>query len=217
VQGFELAARCQPARETGGDFYDFIEFGDGCLGLVIADVAGKGMPAALLMADSRSTWRAEARNEHRPAEVLRRVNRTLCHDVHSGFVTLLYAMLNPATRQLRLASAAHPLPLLHNDSGLQEVQVYGLPLGLSPDAVYDEVELTLAPGDTLFMYTDGVVETLNRSREFFGFERLMDLMRREGHRPAENLIGHTLGAVYSFGGPVNQADDITIMALKAQP
>jgi hypothetical protein len=217
VQGFELAARCQPARETGGDFYDFIEFDDGCLGMVIADVAGKGMPAALLMADSRSTWRAEARNQHLPAEVLRRINRTLYHDVHSGFVTLLYAVLNPATRQLRLASAAHPLPLLHTDSDLQEVQVYGLPLGLHPDAVYDEVELILSPGDTLFMYTDGVVETLNRSREFFGFERLMDLMRQEGHRPAENLIGHTLGAVYAFGGPVNQADDITVMVLKAQP
>jgi sigma-B regulation protein RsbU (phosphoserine phosphatase) len=145
---------------------------------------------------------------------LRRVNHTLCHDVHSGFVTLLYAVLNPATRELCLASAAQPLPLLHNDSGLREIEVYGLPLGVQPDAVYDEVLVTLAPGDTLFLYTDGVVEMLNRSRELFGFDRMMDLVRQEGHRPAEDLIGYTLDAVHAFGGQTDQADDITVMALK---
>ncbi len=218
IRGFELAARCQPARETGGDFYDFIEFDDGRLGIVIADVAGKGMPAALLMADARSAWRAEARNKHSPAEVLRRVNRTLCHDVSlGGFVTLLYAVLDPTTRQLCLASAAHPLPLLHNDSGVQEIEVYGLPLGIQPDVVYDEVAVTLLPGDTLFLYTDGVVEALNRSRELFGFDRMMDLMRQEGHRPAENLIGYALDAVHAFGDQVSQADDIAVMALKVHP
>jgi len=216
VMGHSLAACCEPARETGGDFYDFIEIGDGRLGIVIADVAGKGMPAALLMADARSTWRAEARNKHDPAETLRRVNRTMCRDINSNsFVTLLYAVFDPTTRQICLASAGHPLPLLHNSTGVGEIEVYGLPLGLHLDAVYDEVQASLSPGDTVFLYTDGVVESLSPSRELFGFERLMTLMQQEGDRAAADLIDHTLAAIRAFGGQASQADDVTIVVLKA--
>jgi serine phosphatase RsbU (regulator of sigma subunit) len=216
AKGHTLAARCQPARETGGDFYDFIEFRDGRLGMVIADVAGKGMPAALLMANARSTWRAEARNGHGPAETLRCVNRSLCHDINSNdFVTLLYAVLDPTTRQLCLASAGHPLPLIHNDADLREVEVYGLPLGLQFDATYDEVQVSLAPGDTVLLYTDGVIEALNVSREMFGFERLMAFMQREGRRTAQVLVERALSAAHAFSGRAGQADDMTVMVLKA--
>jgi hypothetical protein len=216
VEGYTLAARCQPARETGGDFYDFIEFSDGRLGMVIADVAGKGMPAALLMANARSIWRAEARSGRGPAEILHRVNRSLCRDTNTnGFVTLLYAVLDPTTRQLCLTSAGHPLPLIHNDSELKEIEVYGLPLGLQPDAGYVEVGVSLAPGDTVLLYTDGVTEAVSSSRELFGFERLAALVQREGRRTAEALVERTLAVARAFSGQAGQADDVTVMVLKA--
>ncbi len=216
VMGPSLAACCELARETVGDVYDFIEFDDGRLGIVIADVAGKGMPAALLMADARSTWRAEARNKHGPAKTLRRVNRTMCRDINSNsFVTLIYAVLDPSTRQICLASAGHPLPLLHNSTEVKEIEVYGLPLGLHLDAVYDQVQVSISPGDTVFLYTDGVIESLSPSRELFGFERLVTLLQQDGHRAAGDLIEHTLAAIHAFGGQANQADDVTVVVLKA--
>jgi serine phosphatase RsbU (regulator of sigma subunit) len=216
LEGYTLSARCQPASETGGDFYDFIELRDGRLGLVIADVSGKGMPAALLMANTRSTWRAEARNAHGPGETLRRTNRSLCHDINSNtFVTLIYAVLDPTTGRLCLASAGHPLPLLHNDSEPQEIQVYGLPLGLQPDATYEEVQVSLSPGDTVLLYTDGITEAVNSSRELFGFERLTALIKHEGHRSARALVERTLLISRAFSGQVGQTDDATVIVLKA--
>jgi serine phosphatase RsbU (regulator of sigma subunit) len=215
VPGYTMAAHCQPAHETGGDFYDFVQFEDGRLGLVIGDVAGKGMPAALLMANARSIWRAEASNERGPGETLQRVNRSLHHDINSnGFVTLLYALLDPPAGRLCLASAGHPLPLLCNDAGLREIEVYGLPLGLQPDATYEEVQVSLAPGDTLLLYTDGVTEAMNSARELFGVDRLVALMQHEGHRPAGALAERVLSVACTFGGQAGQADDMTVMVLQ---
>jgi hypothetical protein len=217
IKGYTLAARCQPARETGGDFYDVVEFSDGRVGMVIADVAGKGMPAALLMADTRSTWRSETRNGHGPAETLRNINRSLCHDINSNaFVTLLYAVLDPTTRQLCVTSAGHPLPLLHGRKEVREIKVYGLPLGLRTDATYDEVQVSLAPGDTVVLYTDGIVEAMRPSGELFGFERLMTLVQRQGHQPAQVLVEHILATVRAFSDQSSQADDMTVLVLKAQ-
>lgn len=215
VVGCVLAARCEPARETGGDFYDFIELKDGRVGIVIADVAGKGMPAALLMADARSIWRAEARMGHGPAETLRRANRSLCRDTDTDrFVTLFYAVLDPAARQMCVASGGHPLPLHHNDTAVTEIEVYGLPLGLDRGANYDEVQVSLVPGDTVLLYTDGIIEAMDSSRELFGLERLVALMRREGHRPAEVLVERTLSEARVFGGHAGQDDDMTAIVLK---
>jgi len=219
VQGHSLAARCQPARETGGDFFDFIELGDDRLGLIIADVAGKGMPATLLMANTRSVWRAEARLGDGPAETLRRVNRSLWQDMNSNsrsFVTCLYAVLAPLAGEIRLASAGHPLPLRHNDAGIREIEVYGLPLGLKPDADYDEVTVSINPGDTLLLYTDGVIEAMNSSRQMFGLERLTAFMQREGHGTAEMLVERAWTAARAFSGQAGQDDDITVMVLKAE-
>jgi len=216
VSGYDLAARCEPARETGGDFFDFIELSNGRLGMVIADVSGKGMPAALLMADARSTWRAEARLDHGPGETLRRANRSLCRDTDSNsFVTFLYAVLDPAARQICFAGAGHPLPLVHNDSEIREIEVYGLPLGLAQEATYDEVSLALTPGDTVLLYTDGITEVMNSSRELFGVEGLMSLLQREGNDAAQNLLERTWSATRDFGGNNGQADDMTVMVLKA--
>ena len=215
MPGYDLAARCQPARETGGDFFDFIELSDGRVGMVIADVAGKGMPAALLMANARSTWRAEARLAYGPAETLRRANRSVYRDINSNsFVTFLYAILSPDERQICFAGAGHPLPLVYNGMGIREVEVYGLPLGLTRDATYDEVAVSLEPGDTVYLYTDGVTEVLNSSRELFGVEGLMAMLQHEAHHGAAGLIEKTWSAASAFGGENSQADDMTVMVLK---
>jgi serine phosphatase RsbU (regulator of sigma subunit) len=216
LPGYDLAVRCQPARETGGDFFDFIELSGGRLGVVVADVAGKGMPAALLMANARSTWRAEARLAYNPAETLRRANRSLCRDVNSNsFVTFLYAILDPAERKICFAGAGHPLPLIFKNSEIREVEVYGLPLGLSHDATYDEACISLEPGDTVLLYTDGITEAMGPSRELFGYERLLALLQREGHRAARSLVERTWSAASDFSGASSQADDMTVMVLKA--
>jgi hypothetical protein len=216
VPGYTIAAHCQPAHETGGDFYDFVKLENGRLGLVIADVAGKGMPAALLMANARSTWRAEARNSRSAAETLKRVNRSLYYDINSNtFVTLLYAILDPVTHQLHLSNAGHPLPLHYNDHPPQEVEIFGLPLGLQPDAVYSEKHIALQPGDTVFLYTDGIIEALNSSRELFGYERLVEFIQREGRRTAGTLAKRTLLVARTFTAQDLQADDMTVLVLKA--
>ncbi len=216
LNGYALAARCQPARETGGDFYDLIELNDGRLGVVIADVAGKGMPAALLMANARSTLRAEARLGFGPAKTLRRANDSLCRDVNSGsFVTCLYAVLDLDSRQISFANAGHPLPLLCNDGTTREIEVYGLPLGLRPDAAYSEVKVSLAPGATVLLYTDGITETMNSSRDLFGFDRLAALLQREGHKTAESLVEITWSEASDFGGNGGQDDDMTLIVLKS--
>jgi serine phosphatase RsbU (regulator of sigma subunit) len=216
IPSFELAAQCQPARETGGDFFDFIELQDGRVGLIIGDVAGKGMPAALLMANIRSTWRAEARLACGPGEALRRANRSLCRDINSNsFVTCLYAVLDPESRQLCCASAGHPLPLWRRGSQVSEVEVYGLPLGLEPEATYEEVAVTLLPEDTVLLYTDGVTEAINPNRELFGFERLAALLERQGDRPAGALLNLAWSQAQAFGAEVGQTDDVTLIVLKA--
>jgi sigma-B regulation protein RsbU (phosphoserine phosphatase) len=219
IKGYSLAASCHPARETGGDFYDFYAFNDGRLGIVIADVSGKGMPAALLMANVRSIWRVEARDGRGPAETLARVNRALCQDIHTdAFVTLLYAILTPGTRQICLSSAGHPLPLVDNGGKIQELEIYGLPLGLKSDASYQEIHRTLSPGATLLFYTDGVTEALNLSRELFGLQRLIALMK-SAHQTcaAQPLVEHVLTTARAFSGRAGQADDATVVVLKVCP
>jgi hypothetical protein len=216
LESYALAARCEPAQETGGDFFDFVQLADGRVGIVIADVAGKGMPAALVMANARSALRAEARLGVGPAETLHRVNESLARDINSnGFVTCLYAELDPVARQISIANAGHPLPLLNRDGATIELDVYGLPLGLRSDVAYDEIRHALVSGDTLLLYTDGITETLNASRELFGFERLAAFLQREAHKPAEGIVMETWSATRAFGGDVCQDDDMTVIVLKS--
>jgi serine phosphatase RsbU (regulator of sigma subunit) len=215
VEGYSLAALCQPARETGGDFFDFIELNEGRLGIIIADVSGKGMPAALFMANARSIWRAEARLGSGPAATLQRVNHALYDDMNSnGFVTCLYLILDPAARLLSIAGAGHPLPLLRDDAGIREIEVYGLPLGLQLDASYREVRLALKPGNALLLYTDGIIEAMDTSRQLFGLERLVDLFKREGDCSAEVLAERACKSARAFAGGPAQADDVTVIVLK---
>ena len=189
LPGWQVAAYYQPAREVGGDFYDFLYFPDGRMALLVADVTDKGVPAALVMATTRSMLRAVAERLILPGPVLERVNDLLCPDIPPNmFVTCLYALLDPATGRLQYANAGHDLPYRRRADGadeasrVDELRATGMPLGLMPGMQYEEKEITLQAGESVFFYSDGLVEAHNPQREMFGFPRLKSLMA--DHRAA---------------------------------
>ena len=219
LSGWGIAAYWQPARAVGGDFYDFWEFGDGRLGIVTGDVAGKGMPAALVMAATRSLLYCTARSGRRtPGEVLQRVNDLLHPDLPAGtFVTCLYAILNPATGHLRYANAGHNVPYRCNSGGTTELKAAGMPLGLMPGMVYLEQETTLLTGDSLLLYSDGLVEARNPQREMFGFPRLQAFLTQSSSCGAE-LLKDLLDELRRFVGPEEEPDDdLTLVMLQRLP
>ena len=148
LDGWQLATYYEPAREVGGDFYDFLELEDGRLGLVVGDATGKGMPAALVMASVRSMLRAVAQTSDSPGDVLGRVNDALATDIPPNtFVTCFYAILDPNGGHLVYANAGHDLPYLHRDGDTEELRARGMPLGLIPGMGYEEKETTLHVGE----------------------------------------------------------------------
>jgi steroid delta-isomerase-like uncharacterized protein len=215
LYGWQLAAYYKPAREVGGDFYDFLELGDGRLGLVVGDATGKGMPAALVMATTRGMLRAVAQALDSPGEVLRRVNDALYPDVPSAmFVTCFYAILDPAAGRLRYANAGHDLPyVLHHGEGTHELQARGMPLGMMPEMSYEEKEAVLREGESVLFYSDGLVEAHDPNYEMFGFPRLGALIAEHGKE--RSLVDSLLEDLYSFVGEGwEQEDDITLLTLR---
>jgi serine phosphatase RsbU (regulator of sigma subunit)/anti-sigma regulatory factor (Ser/Thr protein kinase) len=215
IPGWQVNAYYQAARQVGGDFYDFIYFDDGRLGVVIGDVTDKGVPAALLMATTRSVLRAVAQRVVAPGQVLERVNEILHQDIPAKmFVTCLYAVLDPASGHLQYANAGHDLPYHRHDKGdVTELRATGMPLGLMPDMRYEAKETTLAPGESILFYSDGIVEAHNSIREMYSFPRLMRLVGEyEGDTTLKDLILEDLAA---FTGPDwEQEDDITMVTLQ---
>jgi serine phosphatase RsbU (regulator of sigma subunit)/anti-sigma regulatory factor (Ser/Thr protein kinase) len=214
LPGWKLARYYQPAREVGGDFYDFISFDDGRLGLVIGDVTDKGVPAALVMATTRSVLRTVAQRLLSPSIVLERVNNILCSEIPPKmFVTCLYAVLDPASGQLLYANAGHDLPYWRHSSGVSELRATGMPLGLMPEMSYEEKQVVLAPGDFVLFHSDGLVEAHNPHYDMFGFPRLMRLVEECGRDTA--LIDFLLDELSTFTGPEwEQEDDVTLVALQ---
>jgi len=213
LPGWRLDAYYQPAREVGGDFYDFISLEDGRLGLVIGDVTDKGVPAALVMAATRSVLRATAQRLSAPGEVLQQVNDLLCPDMPPNmFVTCQYCILDPATGRLVYANAGHNIPYLHTSAGAAELWATGMPLGLLPGMTYEEKEAILQPGECLLLHSDGLAEAHNAEREMFGFPRLLEMVARDGSRP--DLIDRLRQALVSFTGREReQEDDVTLVTL----
>ena len=159
LSGWQVAAYYQPAREVGGDFYDVIPLAGGQVGFVIGDVTDKGVPAALVMAATRSVLRASAQRLIEPGAVLERVNEHLCPDMPAKmFVTCLYGVLDPTTGRFRFANAGHDLPYVKTALGSVELRARGMPLGLMTGMKYEERETLLAPGDSLLLHSDGIVE-----------------------------------------------------------
>ncbi len=212
--GYELAAHYQPAREVGGDFYDFLELDDGRLGLVVGDVTDKGVPAALVMATTRTLLRAVAGRIDAPGEVLERVNDVLYPDIPPNmFVTCLYAILDRETGRLHYANAGHDLPYMKHEGGAKELRATGMPLGLMPGMEYEEKEAFLKPGESVLFYSDGLVEAHDPRREMFGFPRLQGFVG--AHPGGATLVDFLLSELGRFTGEGwEQEDDITLVTLQ---
>ncbi len=214
VAGWHVNAYYQPARAVGGDFYDFISYPDGRIGFVIGDVTDKGVPAALVMATTRSLLRAAVERFDSPGAVLERTNELLVEDIPPKmFVTCLYAVLEPASGRLVYANAGHDVPYHKTAGDVVELRARGMPLGLLPGMKYEEKETTLRPGESILFYSDGLVEAHSPRREMFGFPRLQTTI---GDLPAEEMLPHLLGRLRDFTGPDwEQEDDVTMVLLRA--
>ena len=217
LEGWQIAHRYRPAREVGGDFYDFLRLEDGRIGLVFGDVSGKGIAAALVMANTQSVLRAAQRKGSAPGRVLEEANRTLrAYVPPNTFATCFYAILDPKDGRLVYANAGHDLPYLwHGGSGgSRELEATGMPLGLMPDMSYEEQEAALKVGDSLLFYSDGLVEAHDPEGEMFGFPRLGKLVAIHGAGSGEEFLDHLLKELYSFTGEDwEQEDDITLVTL----
>jgi serine phosphatase RsbU (regulator of sigma subunit) len=215
LPGLALDARCIPARETGGDFYDVVMLSEQRVAVMVGDVSGKSIPAAMLMAVARSITRSEARNHEIPQTVMRETNRWIVRDVpHHTFVALSYATLDLECRRLALANAGQLTPIRRRADGqIEYLEPPGprLPLGTIPDIAYDALEVLLDPGDLLIFYTDGIVEAQNDRHELFGFERLEMLLRDYGDLTPSQFIDRLMQAIAEFTGNTAQHDDITLM------
>jgi serine phosphatase RsbU (regulator of sigma subunit) len=218
IEGFDIAAVSTPAREVGGDFYDIIDLGKGRTGLVIADVAGKGVPAALFMVLSRTTVRTSARMKEPVAAAVTDANRMISADADQGmFVTLVLGILDHRARQFTYGNAGHNPPLHYRGATGEIVPLSptGMALGVDEDGEYSQAKVTLDPGDVLVFYTDGVVEAENAGHGQFGEERLMAVIREYHHLPAAGFLTKIQEAIEEFITGAPQYDDLTILVLKA--
>ena len=217
LSGWQVAAYYRPAREVGGDFYDVIPLPGGKVGFVVGDVTDKGVPAALVMAATRSVLRASAQRLVDPGETLERVNEHLCPDMpEKMFVTCLYGVLDPETGHFRFANAGHDLPYVKTAEGSEELRARGMPLGLMPGMPYEEKETVLQPGDSLLLHSDGVVEAHSPDHEMFGFPRLKQCVA--DYPGGGELIDRVLSDLHAHTGPdAEQEDDITMVVLQRSP
>ena len=220
VDGYEFDALVEPAREVAGDFYDVMRLDGGRVGLLVADVSDKGVPAALLMMSSRTLLRGAAIGLGDPSRVLSEVNALMSQDnAQSMFVTVFFCILDPRSGTLVYANAGHPSPLLVRADGsvapLESAD--DVVLGLLPGAGYRLFEISLEPGDQVFMYTDGVTEAVSQSGEEFGVEGLLGFLAGSSLGDASACSRDVLGAVRGFAGDGVQSDDITCMTLRRIP
>jgi sigma-B regulation protein RsbU (phosphoserine phosphatase) len=222
LPGWEFAAQWRPARQVAGDYYDFIpQTGENrdqeLLGLVIADVADKGVPAALFMVLTRSTLRATMDRASSPSEGIAHTNRLLCVDASAGmFVTLFYALLNPATGEMTYVNAGHRSPLLcrADSNEFVELAPTGMALGVVPDAPFRQETVHLAHNDMLVFYTDGVPEATDAHECMFGLERFERIVLGHRHAPATQVANAVLRAVEAFSDSAEPFDDVAVVVVK---
>lgn len=216
LEGWQITPFYRPAREVGGDFYDFHHVSEGRLGLVVGDATGKGVPAALVMATTCGMLQlaAQALESSSPSEVLRRVNEALLTRIPANmFVTCFYAILDPKSGSLTYANAGHDIPYLYRNGDAEELRARGMPLGLMPGMSYEEGETALRGEDGILFYSDGLVEAHDPEGEMFGFPRLRALVAEHGEE--RSLGNFLLEELYSFVGEGwEQEDDITLLTLR---
>lgn len=220
IAGWEMAAILRPARQTAGDFFDFIPLPGGRLGIVIADVADKGMGAALYMALSRTLIRSFAADYlTQPDQVMRAASARMLSDAGAGmFVTVFYGILDPATGRLVYCNAGHHPPFLIGNgemaNGPLPLSPTGMALGVVDDAHWQRDRVQIAPGQLLFLYTDGVVEAQNHNEEMFGPERMLRVMQQQVGRPARQAQDAVIAAIQDFTATDSQSDDITLVVVR---
>jgi serine phosphatase RsbU (regulator of sigma subunit)/anti-sigma regulatory factor (Ser/Thr protein kinase) len=214
IAGWQIADFYRPALEVGGDFYDYIEFDDGRLAVVIGDVTDKGVPAAMVMATCRSMLRAEATQTMDPGEVLAGVNQALVPEIPPNmFVTCLYAVIEPWTGLITFANAGHNLPYVRTVGGVTELRATGMPLGLMIDSKYEVQTGTLKPGETMLLSSDGIVEAHSAEGEMYGFPRLMAQVA--AHSADADLIDAIITDLDGFANPdAPQEDDVTLVSVQ---
>ena len=219
TDGYEIHAMVEPAGEVSGDFYDVMRVEGGCVGMVVADVSDKGVPAALLMMASRTLLRGAAIGLGNPARVLSEVNDLMCdNNPQSMFVTVFFCVLDPAEGTVTFANAGHPSPIVvRRDGVISSLEsAENVVLGLLPGAGYDLFSVSLEPGDAVFMYTDGVTEAVNGAGEEFGEEKLMEVLSSEPVTSASGCSARVVKSVREFAGGLAQSDDITCAVLRRE-
>lgn len=207
-----------PTYEVAGDFCDFLTLGDGRFAVAVGDVAGKGIPASLLMSWVRGALRATAEACRGPGKLLTRLNRQLCRETTaSEFVTLLLVAIDADARRLTYASAGHEPLLILRDGHVQATEESDLVLGINPDEVFHEHTLSLCPEDLLLLYTDGAIEARNFADEEFGRPRLWESLQTYGKLPPQQVLNNIVWDVRRFVGLAEQADDTTLVAVRVRP
>jgi anti-sigma regulatory factor (Ser/Thr protein kinase) len=219
--GFEFAARALPARHVSGDLYDFVPLDQETQLIVLADIAGKGVPAALLTSTARALLHAEADHDDSPAAILSSINASLCKDLSHAqmFITFLVARLDTRSGILTYANAGHNeiLWTRHIEQSCHPLQATGVPIGIFENIDITEETIALLPGDALIFYSDGITEAENIHEEFFGLKRLVDLVSIYTDLSAEELCHIVVEAVETFRAGAPRSDDLTLVVLKALP
>jgi len=212
---WEVHGTVVPARQVGGDYYDFFPLGEGRFAVTIADVSGKGVPAALLMANVQASLRAFCNGDREITEAIRQVNRSVARASSGGkFITLFYGEVDHARGVLRFTNAGHNYPMLrHRDGSIEELRHGGLLLGLFEDAEYERGEVPFAPGDALLLYSDGISEAADSRGQQFGEERLQAIWQACATMPSGEVIGNVLKNVETFRGSAGQGDDMTAVVV----
>lgn len=211
----QLAARFVPARTIGGDLYDFLDYGEGQLAIVLGDVSGKGAAAALYAALVSGIMRSLAVRRPSPAEMLATLNTQLQERKLDGqYVTMLFAIWSDADRTLRIANAGACQPLFCGSKGVEPIRVAGIPLGMFPDVEYDELTLTTKNGDTIVFFSDGITDAENDRSEMFDTDRLVSILAKSRRCSAGTIVERILKAVSAFQGNIEHFDDETVIALR---
>jgi sigma-B regulation protein RsbU (phosphoserine phosphatase) len=224
VEGYSIAASSYPAREVGGDFYDFIEIGENSdkkLGIIVGDVAGKAVSGALVMAAARSIFRVLADPGVSVSDMVLKGNSRLKYDVKKGmFVALVYAMLDPVNNKMTIVNAGQTQPILCRSKSEKpsyiDTEGDRFPLGIVEDCDYQETMITLNTGDTVVLYTDGIVEAMNEDGEMYGFDKFMELIGQNCDLDADAFLRKLMADVTHFVGDAEQHDDLTIVVVKTE-
>ena len=213
--GLEFGCVYDPSRQLGGDLYDFIEFADGSIGVCVADVVGKGLPAALLMAAIRSILRGHAHDSDEISRLVMHVNEHMCHDtLPNEFATLAYGVFSPDGRTFTYCNAGHVPPLLLRAGEFHELNAGGMVIGVLPGEEYEQDIVNLDSGDILVMVSDGITEAMDFEENSYGRDRLLASIQRHQSLDAQQLAQQILWDVRRFAGLAEQSDDITILVAK---